>query len=157
MVAIHEILLCKFIWLKSQSCNLLDKSHVWPCTEPTYHSELLSEVYFLSDHLPPRKEVGGRESRGQRVLASENPPTMLCLVTLLIKLELMCGLCKAFSSLSSSPLGQHFVKTSKFSIIIIKYWVGTSQRHINQVSTMGSSEPATQRVWQGQTMIGSVR
>ena len=74
----------------------------------THTTRSLSEVYFLSDHLPPRKEVGGRESRGQRVLASESPPTMLCLVTLLIKLELMCGLCKAFSSLSSSPLASAF-------------------------------------------------
>ena len=55
-------------------------------------------VYFLSDHLPPRKEVGGRESRGHRVLASESPPTLLCLVTLLIKLELVCGLCKALTT-----------------------------------------------------------
>ena len=61
----------------------------------THTMQSLSEVYFLSDHHPPRKEVRGKESRGHRVLASVNPPTLLRLVTLLIKLGLMCGLCKA--------------------------------------------------------------
>jgi len=58
----------------------------------THTTRSLSEVYFLSDHHPPRKEVGGKESRGHRVLASESPPTLLYLVTLLIKLGLMCDL-----------------------------------------------------------------
>ena len=58
----------------------------------THTTRSLSEVYFLSDHHPPRKEVGGKESRGHRVLASESPPTLLYLVTLLIKLGLMRGL-----------------------------------------------------------------
>ena len=63
----------------------------------THTTRSLSEVYFLSDHHPPRKEVGGKESRGHRVLASESPPTLLYLVTLLIKLELKCGLCRALT------------------------------------------------------------
>ena len=58
----------------------------------THIMRSLSEVYFLSDHHPPRKEVGGKESRGHRVLASKSPPTLLYLVTLLIKLGLMRGL-----------------------------------------------------------------
>ena len=89
-----------------------------PCTEPTYHSELLSEVYFLSDHLPPRKEVGGRESRGQRVLASKSPPTLLCLVTLLIKLELMCGLCKALTRKVKNPTSKNKRVRTKYDLTL---------------------------------------
>ena len=89
-----------------------------PCKEPTYHSELVSEVYFLSDHLPPRKEVGGRESRGLRVLASESPPTLLCLVTLLIKLELMCGLCKALTRQVKNPTSKNERVKTKYDLTL---------------------------------------
>ena len=77
----------------------------------THIMRSLSEVYFLSDHHPPRKEVGGKESRGHRVLASESPPTLLYLVTLLIKLGLMCGLLRGVGKKDISNANQ-----LKFSI-----------------------------------------
>ena len=100
-----------------------DEANMWNLgqaqgTQNTHCSKLLSEVCFLSDHLPPRKEVGGRESRGQRVLASESPLTLLCLVTLLIKLELMCGLCKALTRQVKIPISRNERVKTKYDLTL---------------------------------------
>ena len=42
-------------------------------TKHAHHLKLLSEVYFLSDHLSPRGEVAGEESRGPRGLSFRAP------------------------------------------------------------------------------------
>ena len=108
----------------------------WPSTGNTHISKLLSEVCFLSDHLPPRKEVGGRESRGQRVLAFESPPTLIYLVPLLISL-VWSGRYRALTSyrtywehyfLEKNPTLQQ--KASKFPTIFSRrFWFFPTNVH----------------------------